>query len=82
MAQSQCVDTLNGLQEHLITIEDLQQKFTSYQLSYNKMLLEIGRRGQYREAAAVIVRRMIEELAAMTEGLCPPKCIIWSVLTI
>jgi len=55
------------LQEHLVTVEDLQQRFTSYQLSYNKLLLEIGRRRQYREAAENVIRGIMDQLAAMTE---------------
>lgn len=58
------------LHERLTTIEELQTQFTEYQLSYNKLVVEIGRRLQYREAAENIVRGMIDQLAAMTEGLC------------
>ena len=56
------------LHERLINIEELQTQFTEYQLSYNKLVVEMGRRSQYREAAENIVRGMIDQLAAMTEG--------------
>jgi len=56
------------LHERLITIEGLQTQFTEYQLSYNKLVVEMGRRLQYREAAENIVRGMIDQLAAMAEG--------------
>jgi hypothetical protein len=59
------------LHERLTSIEELQIQFTEYQLSYNKLVVEMGRRLQYREAAENIVRGMIDQLAAMTEGLCP-----------
>lgn len=59
------------LHERLITIEELQTQFAEYQLSYNKLVVELGRRLQYREAAENVVRGMIDQLAAMTEGSCP-----------
>ena len=59
------------LHERLITLEELQTQFAEYQLSYNKLVVEMGRRLQYREAAETIVRGMIEQLAAMAEGSCP-----------
>jgi autophagy-related protein 17 len=59
------------LHERLITIEELQTQFTEYQLSYNKLVVEMGRRLQYREAAENIVRGMIDQLTALTEGMCP-----------
>lgn len=67
------------MHERLITIEELQTQFTEYQLSYNKLVVEMGRRLQYREAAENIVRGMIDQLAAMTEGSrpilsTPPLC--------
>lgn len=58
------------LHERLITIEDLQTQFTEYQLSYNKLVVEMGRRLQYREAAESTVRDMIDQLVAMTESSC------------
>lgn len=69
--QNQCSEGLHALHERLVTIEELQTQFTEYQLSYNKLVVEMGRRLQYREAAENIVRGMIDQLAAMTEGLCP-----------
>lgn len=59
------------LHERLITIEELQTQFAEYQLSYNKLVVEMGRRLRYREAAETVVRGMIDQLAAMTEGSCP-----------
>ena len=69
--QNQFSESLHALHERLITIEELQTQFTEYQLSYNKLVVEMGRRLQYREAAENIVRGMIDQLAAMTEGLVP-----------
>lgn len=66
----ECLDSLQGLEERLVTIAHLQQQYTAYQLAYNKLLLEMGRRRQYREAAENIVKGMINQLNAMTEGSC------------
>jgi autophagy-related protein 17 len=40
----------------------------SYQTAFNKLILELARRSQYREAAENIVRGMMSQLEAMTEG--------------
>ena len=69
--QNQFSESLHALHKRLITIEELQTQFTEYQLSYNKLVVEMGRRLQYREAAENIVRGMIDQLAAMTEGSRP-----------
>ncbi|EPQ54057.1 hypothetical protein GLOTRDRAFT_77963 [Gloeophyllum trabeum ATCC 11539] len=65
--QADCVERMSHLQGHLMTLEELHHKYTSYQLSYNKLLIEIARRRQYREAAENIVRGMMAQLDAMTE---------------
>lgn len=67
IAENQFSGSLHVLHERLITLEELQTQFAEYQLSYNKLVVEMGRRLQYREAAETIVRGMIEQLAAMTE---------------
>jgi len=67
IAENQFSESLHVLHERLTTIEELQTQFTEYQLSYDKLVLEMGRRLQYREAAENIVRGMIDQLAAMTE---------------
>ncbi|KAJ7931431.1 hypothetical protein B0H13DRAFT_1857841 [Mycena leptocephala] len=41
--------------------------FVSYRTAFNKLMLEIARRRQYREAAENIVRGMMSQLAAMTQ---------------
>lgn len=55
------------LHHHIVTIEDLQHRFTSYQYAYSKLLLELARRRQYRDASDRIVNGMIAQLNAMTE---------------
>lgn len=55
------------LHQHLMTIEELHHRFTSYQYAYSKLLLELARRRQYREAADRIVQGMISQLDAMTK---------------
>ncbi|EMD34082.1 hypothetical protein CERSUDRAFT_107843 [Gelatoporia subvermispora B] len=55
------------MHQHLMTIEGLQHRFTSYQYAYNKLLLELARRRQYQDAAERIVEGMISQLDAMTE---------------
>jgi len=65
--EADCVERMSHLQAHLMTLEDLHHKYTSYQFSYNKLLIELARRRQYREAAENIVRGMMAQLEAMTE---------------
>ncbi|KAI0951131.1 hypothetical protein AcW1_008249 [Taiwanofungus camphoratus] len=72
LERQQAVETesaghLTLLHHHLITIEDLHHRFTSYQYSYSKLLLELARRRQYRDAAENIVKGMITQLEAMAE---------------
>ncbi|KAG6909963.1 hypothetical protein DXG01_014232 [Tephrocybe rancida] len=68
MAETKCEEELNGLQNHLSTLEHLRERFVSYQTAFNKLILELARRRQYREAAENIVRGMMVQLEAMTEG--------------
>lgn len=68
--QTESETNLLGLHDYLFTLENLQTRFTAYQFSYNKLLLEMGRRRQYQEAAERIVRGMVAQLDAMTEGKC------------
>ncbi|KAK7033021.1 kinase activator, partial [Favolaschia claudopus] len=63
----ECDERLASLQQHLVTVEGLHQHYVLYRTAFNKLMLEIARRGQYREAAENIVRGMMSQLAAMTE---------------
>ncbi|KAG6861353.1 hypothetical protein C0995_001086 [Termitomyces sp. Mi166 len=65
--EGKCEEELHGLQNHLLTIEHLRDRFISYQTAFNKLILELARRRQYREAAENIVRGMMSQLVAMTE---------------
>ncbi|KAF5392168.1 hypothetical protein D9757_001415 [Collybiopsis confluens] len=65
--ESECEDRFTGMQRHLLTVEDLQQRYISYQTAFLKLVLEISRRRLYKEAAENIVRGMMEQLTAMTE---------------
>jgi len=51
-----------------VAIEDLIRQFNAYRLSYGKLLVEIARRRQYKEAAENIVRSMMAQLEAMSDG--------------
>ncbi|KAF5381981.1 hypothetical protein D9615_004304 [Tricholomella constricta] len=62
-----CEEELNGLHNHLLTIEHLHNRFVSYQTAFNKLILELARRRQYREAAENIARGMASQLESMTE---------------
>lgn len=53
-----------------MAIEDLIRQFNAYRLSYDKLLIEIARRQQYKEAAEDIVRSMMALLGAMSDGVC------------
>jgi len=65
--ENDCEEQLASLQQHLHTVEHLHARFVSYRTAFNKLMLEIARRRQYREAAENIVRGMMSQLAAMTE---------------
>lgn len=60
---------IKGLHQHLVTLEDLYHRFLAYQTSFNKLLVEIARRRQYREAADKVVQSMTHTLETMTEGI-------------
>ncbi|KAF8207617.1 autophagy-related protein 17 [Mycena galopus ATCC 62051] len=64
----ECEEQLASLQQHLLTVEHLHQRYVSYRTAFNKLMLEIARRRQYREAAENIVRGMMSQLAAMTDA--------------
>ncbi|KAJ3874023.1 autophagy-related protein 17 [Lentinula edodes] len=65
--ESECEQHFTQMQRHLLTVEDLQQQFISYQTAFRKLILEIARRRVYKEAAENIVRGMMDQLTAMTE---------------
>ncbi|KAJ4479988.1 autophagy-related protein 17 [Lentinula aciculospora] len=65
--ESECEDQFTEMQRRLLTVEDLQQRFISYQTAFRKLILEIARRRVYKEAAENIVRGMMDQLTAMTE---------------
>ncbi|KAG0705672.1 autophagy-related protein 17 [Suillus ampliporus] len=65
--ENECQGLLDGLQQQLLVVEDLHHRFVQYQTSFKKLLVEIGRRRQYREAAEKIVEGMMSQLRAMTE---------------
>lgn len=62
---------LDALHLHLTTLEQLHEQYVAYRMAFNKLLLEIARRRQYREAAENIVRGMARQLVSMTEGTHP-----------
>lgn len=49
-------------------IEDLHTRYTVYQYSYCKLVVELARRAEYAEAASKIVRSMMSQLEALTDG--------------
>ncbi|PFH53089.1 hypothetical protein AMATHDRAFT_55458 [Amanita thiersii Skay4041] len=57
---------LNGLHQHLVTLEQLHERYVSYQIAYNKLMLEMARRRQYCEALDHIVKGMAKQLEDMT----------------
>jgi len=65
--EADCGNRLIGLDQNLVVIEDLIRQFNAYQLSYSKLLVEIARRQQYKEAAENIVSGMMARLEAMSE---------------
>ncbi|KAI9461690.1 autophagy protein Apg17-domain-containing protein [Lactarius psammicola] len=65
--EADCGNRLVGLDQNLVVIEDLIRQFNAYQISYSKLLVEIARRRQYKEAAEDIVHGMMARLEAMSE---------------
>lgn len=65
--EEDCEDVIEGLQQRLQVVEELRHRYVLYQSSFNKLLIEIARRRQYREAAEKIVEGMIGQLRAMAE---------------
>lgn len=68
VGQADCDDLLEGLQQRLLVVEDLHHRFVQYQSSFHKLLIEIARRRQYREAAEKIVEGMMSQLDALFSG--------------
>ncbi|KAI0768076.1 autophagy protein Apg17-domain-containing protein [Trametes elegans] len=65
--EAESLDHLEHLHLQLRPLEELHHKYTSYQYAYNKLVLELARRRQYREAAQRVVANTIAELDAMVE---------------
>lgn len=62
------------MQQHLASIEHLRIHYTEYQYSYCKLVEELARRKQYKEAATKIVQGMASQLTAMVEGEPQHSC--------
>ncbi|EJD06985.1 uncharacterized protein FOMMEDRAFT_165630, partial [Fomitiporia mediterranea MF3/22] len=72
LAQQTDVETeyevhLAALQQHLTTLEHLCITFTSYETSFNSLLLELERRRRYKTAMEELVRGMTRQLEALRE---------------
>ena len=68
LTQEKAEASLDALYQHLSTLEHLHERYVAYRMAFNKLILEIGRRRQYREAAENIVKGMMKQLESMTEG--------------
>ena len=66
--QTEALEELAPLHQHLSALQQLHEQYVAYRMAYNKLLLEIARRRQYREAAENIARGMMRQLESMTEG--------------
>ena len=80
LTQEKAEASLDALYHHLLTLEHLHERYVAYRMAFNKLILEIGRRRQYREAAENIVKGMMKQLESMTEGNCFLFCIISYIL--
>ncbi|KAF7968960.1 hypothetical protein HWV62_28749 [Athelia sp. TMB] len=60
-------ERIASLHQSLLTLEDLHQRFIAFQISFDKLLVEMARRKQYREAAEKIVEGMMSQLETMAE---------------
>jgi autophagy-related protein 17 len=68
LTQEKAEASLDALYHHLLKLEHLHERYVAYRMAFNKLILEIGRRRQYREAAENIVKGMMKQLESMTEG--------------
>ncbi|EKM58196.1 uncharacterized protein PHACADRAFT_116910 [Phanerochaete carnosa HHB-10118-sp] len=66
-AENEFVDHLALLHTNLGVIDDLHARYTMYQYSYCKLVVELARRREYAEAAAKIVQSMTLQLEALTD---------------
>ncbi|KAI5120103.1 hypothetical protein M0805_002187 [Coniferiporia weirii] len=69
---------LASLQQYLTNLEHLYISFTSYETSYNCLLLEMERRRRYRDAAEEIVRGMTRQLDDMRNEEIQLRETFWS----
>ncbi|KIM39971.1 hypothetical protein M413DRAFT_446875 [Hebeloma cylindrosporum] len=65
--QARVEEDLSDLHHHLTTLVHLNEQYISYRMAFNKLLLEIARRRQYKEAAENIVQGMMRHLESMSE---------------
>jgi len=65
--QAQVEEDLTTLHHHLTTLEHLNEQYVAYRMAFTKLLLEIARRRQYKEAAENIVQGMMRQLESMSE---------------
>lgn len=78
--QTEALEELAPLHQHLSALQQLHEQYVAYRMAFNKLLLEIARRRQYREAAENIAHGMMRQLESMTEGAYPlPPSLISSV---
>ena len=68
--QAKAEASLDILHHHLLTLQHLHERYVAYRMAFNKLILEIGRRIQYREAAENIAKGMMKQLDFMTQGNC------------
>ncbi|TFK72955.1 hypothetical protein BDN72DRAFT_271834 [Pluteus cervinus] len=60
-------EQLISLESHLHTVSELHGRYVAYQIAFAKLVLELERRAQYRDAAENLVREMAERLQSMSE---------------
>ncbi|KAH9945266.1 autophagy protein Apg17-domain-containing protein [Epithele typhae] len=65
--ENESIDRLSYMHAQLQQIESLHHKYTSYQYSYSKLVLELADRQQYREEIQRRVSEMAAELDARVE---------------
>ncbi|KAI0649281.1 autophagy protein Apg17-domain-containing protein [Trametes meyenii] len=65
--ETESLDHISHLHLELSPLEELHHKYTSYQYAYNKLVLELARRRQYREAVQRFVANTMAELDTMVE---------------
>ena len=64
----ECNEQISQLSTRVAEMEGLKERYTSYQYSYSKLVVELDRRRTYQKTTQKIVEGMREKLRLMVDG--------------